>query len=223
MDNAAPLPGSQSQGVPADRDLADQRAGALARKQAVALRSQAPVRTAVARLFGVHTDERAWRIGADGEEMVAARLQKLAGKDSRWHFLHSVPVGSSGSDIDHVVIGPGGVYTLNAKHHPDAKIWVGGDTVMVNGQRQPYVRNSRFEAQRTSKLLSAACGFPVPAVGVVVPVGASEVTIKSPPRDVFVVNRRALDAWLRRRAEVLDSSTIEAVFDAARRPATWSQ
>ncbi|MDP9431276.1 MAG: NERD domain-containing protein [Actinomycetota bacterium] len=49
------------------------------------------------------TDERAWRIGADGEKAVAARLAELG---DRWRVLHAVPVGERGSDIDHVVIGP---------------------------------------------------------------------------------------------------------------------
>jgi hypothetical protein len=64
-------------------DLAQRRAGAMAREQALALKQAAPVRTFVARVLGVHTEERAWRIGADGEEMVAAQLAKLARKDPR--------------------------------------------------------------------------------------------------------------------------------------------
>ena len=142
-------------------DLATNRAGAEAREQAQAARDAAPVKTVLARVLGVHTDERAWRIGADGEEKVAAQLAKVARKDSRWRFLNAIPVGDRGSDIDHLLIGPGGVFTVNAKHHPGAKIWVGGNTFMVNGHRQPYVRNSRYEATRAAKLLTAACGFPV--------------------------------------------------------------
>jgi hypothetical protein len=64
-------------------DLAGRRAGIAARAQAVALKDAAPVRTGLARLLGVKTDERAWRIGADGEEKVAAVLEKLARKDPR--------------------------------------------------------------------------------------------------------------------------------------------
>ena len=114
-------------------DLAAHRAGAMAREQAVAARQAAPGRTFVARLVGVHTEERAWRIGADGEELVGAQLDKLIRKDPRWKALHAIEVGDKGSDIDHLVIGPGGVFTLNTKHHPKAKIWVGGNTFMVNG------------------------------------------------------------------------------------------
>ena len=102
----------------------------------------------------MHTDERAWRIGADGEEKVGSQLAKVARRDPRWRVLHAIPVGVRGSDIDHLVIGPGGVFAVNAKHHPGAKVWVGGITVTVDGFRQPYVRNSRYEANRAAKLLA---------------------------------------------------------------------
>jgi hypothetical protein len=62
-------------------------------------------RVAAVRL-SCRTDERAWRIGAVGEEAVAKRLE---GFGAGWRVLHSVPVGKRGSDIDHLVIGPGGV------------------------------------------------------------------------------------------------------------------
>jgi hypothetical protein len=204
-------------------DLAERRAGAMAREQALALKHAAPVRTLLARVLRVHTDERAWRIGADGEEKVAARLAKLAKKDPRWRFLHAIPVGENGSDIDHIVIGPGGVYTLNAKHHPGARIWIRGNAFRVNGTQVPYVRNSRHEAERASRYLTAACGFPVDVAGIVVPVGADSITIKEAPLDVHVVTRMALSGWLRRRTEVLDGETVAAVFDVARRSTTWRQ
>lgn len=202
-------------------DLAGRRAGEMAREQAVALKQTAPVRTMLARVLGVHTDERAWRIGADGEEKVAAQLAKLAKKDPRWRYLHAIPVGENGSDIDHLVIGPGGVFSLNAKHHPGSKVWVGGNTLMINGQRQPYIRNSRHEARRAGKLLTAACGFPVSVTGMVVPVGADDVTIKTQPEDVHVVYRMALARWLRDRPSVLTDARVEAIFAAARRSTTW--
>ena len=77
-------------------DLVQRRAGQAAREQATALKEAAPVRTFLARLLRVHTDERAWRIGADGEEKVAAQLAKLIKRDPRWRVLHAVPVGENG-------------------------------------------------------------------------------------------------------------------------------
>ena len=217
------LPESSVATEPEWEDLAHRRAGSMAREQALALKQAAPVRTFVARVLGVHTDERAWRIGADGEEKVAARLAKLAKKDPRWTFLHAIPVGENGSDIDHLVVGPGGVFTLNAKHHPGARIWIRGNGFRVNGTQVPYVRNSRHEAERASRYLSAACGFPVAVAGIIVPVGAESITIKEPPADVLVVNRMALTDWLRRRPSILDEATIAGVFEAARRSTTWRQ
>ena len=172
--------------------------------------------------MGVHTSERAWRLGGAGEIRVGKSLGKLSKRDDRWRSLHAIPVGRKGADIDHLVIGPGGVFVLNAKHHPDARIWVAGDTVMVNGVRRPYIRNSRHEASRASRLLTAACGFPVAVTGVVVPVKARTVTLKQSPADVHVLNRRQLTRWLPRQPEILDRPTVEAIFEQARRPATWT-
>ena len=202
-------------------DFSTNLAGAEARDQARAARDAAPVRTVLARVLGVHTDERAWRIGADGEEKVAAQLGKVEKKDSRWRLLHAVPVGGRGSDIDHVVIGPGGVFTINAKHHPDATIWVGGSTFIVNGGKQPYVRNARHEAQRASRLLTEACGFPVHVEGLVVPVNAKSVTVKSQPDGVSVIPRMQLSTWLLRHGDIHTDERIAAMYEVARRSTTW--
>ena len=51
-------------------DLATNTAGEAVREQAVSAQVAAPVRTLVARAFGIHTEERAWRVGAVGEEKV---------------------------------------------------------------------------------------------------------------------------------------------------------
>ncbi len=110
------------------------------------------------------------------------------------------PRRRQGIDIDHLVIGPGGVYTINAKHHPGANMWVGGDTLLINGQAQSYIRNSRHEANRASRLLTAASGFPVFAAGAVVLVAAQQITIKKPPPDVRIIGRKELTRWLRRHS-----------------------
>ncbi len=69
------------------------------------MKERSKVGTFLARAFDVKTDERAFRIGANGEETVGARLEKLV--KHGWHVLHSIPVGKGDSDIDHLLIGPG--------------------------------------------------------------------------------------------------------------------
>ena len=202
-------------------DLAQNHAGAEAHKQALKLQQAAPIRTFIASMFDVKTDERAWRLGAQGEVLVATQLQKLVKRDPRWHFLHAIPVGERGSDIDHFIAGPGGIFTVNAKHHPNAKIRVYENWVYVNGSRQQYVRNSKFEAKRASKLLSEACGFPVFVEALIVPVHAEEVSIKHQPDGVTVVPQTNLVKWLQMQPQLQEESMIEAVMQMARRSTTW--
>jgi hypothetical protein len=162
-----------------------------------------------------------WEVGAVGEQLVADELRKLAAFDPRWGFLNSIPVNAKGTDIDHLVIGPGGVFTINAKHHRDARIWVGGDVLMVNGEKTWYVRNARHEATNATTRLSEAIGRPIRAFGLVVPVGAASLTIKSSPADVAVVNRRRLVSYFTSLPTILDKDTVLAVFEAARNCNTW--
>jgi hypothetical protein len=204
-----------------DRDLAGNEPGAETRDQAMALRDAAPVRSRIARLVGAKTDERSWRIGAEAEVAVARRLDKLP---AGWRVLHAIPVGDKGSDIDHVVIGPPGVVTINTKHHPDAKVWVRGDTVKVNGHNQRYVRNSRHEAQRAASLLTAKLDQDVPVRAVIAIVGARDgfVVKEQPAGDtVSVVLHKRLAGYLRSLPVVLDSSDVERIYQAARHLATW--
>ncbi|MFS0702906.1 nuclease-related domain-containing protein [Cellulomonas sp. 179-A 9B4 NHS] len=207
---------------PAWSDISGARPGRAAREQALAARAaQGRFTGFLARLFDVRTEERAWRIGADGEEAVAAQIATLG---PQWRVLHAVRVGHRDADIDHVLIGPAGVFTVNAKKDPHASVWVGGDTVIVNGQRVPYVRNSRNEAGRASRLLTEHAGFPVGVVGVIAVVGARRgFTVKQQPRDgaVVVVARRRLRAYLQGLPTRLDVSQVEAIGDIARRDTTW--
>jgi hypothetical protein len=136
-----------------------QAARAQAEAELAAMRERSRVGTFLARTFDMKTDERAWRVGAGGEETIGTRLEKL--RKHGWHVLHAVPVGDRGSDIDHVVIGPGGVWTLNTKTHPGRRVWVGKQQVRVDGHKTDYLPNSRHEAERASRLLTGACGFPV--------------------------------------------------------------
>jgi hypothetical protein len=185
---------------------------ALERRQA------APVKTFIARLFRVHGNERAWRVGAEGEEEVARHLGRLS---EGWRVLHSVPIGEMGSDIDHVVIGPPGVFTLNTKNHIRGNVWVTETVFMVNGQKREYFRNSRYEAKRASSLLSAACGFDVPVEPIIV-VMAARLTVKSQPTDVHVVGRKAIRKWLMQRRSILTPERVEQIYKIARSDLTWT-
>lgn len=210
-----------------DIDLASNRPGQAARQRAQAelesMREQSRFFTGVARILNVKTDERAWRVGANGEETIGGKLEKLT--KHGWHVLHAVPVGSRGSDIDHLLIGPGGVWTLNTKNHPGKKVWVSKQKVLVGGYAQPYIRNAEFEADRVRKILRVRLGWEpfvksalVFLTGTLVP----EVTIKSPPEKVVILDRMDVPMVFRRSKGRLDAEQVAAVFEVARRSSTWN-
>lgn len=162
-----------------------------------------------------------WLMGAAGEQAVAATLDGLP---VAWSALHSIPLGDPDSptgDLDHLVIGPGGVYVINTKHHPGQAVFVKGDMVLVARHSQPYIAAARRDAMTVAVRLSAAIGTPVTVTPVIVFVGADEVVIKFPPRDAMLTTRGQLLDVLTRRRATLDTPTVSAIVDVAQRPDTW--
>lgn len=52
--------------------------------------------------------------GAKGEEQVGGLLDGLEGGD--WHAIHDASLGNG--NVDHILIGPAGVFTVETKSHP---------------------------------------------------------------------------------------------------------
>ena len=199
------------------RDLTQNRPGHNWQVQATALARQAPVRTLFSRLLGLTTQEREHRSGAKGERRVARELARLP---RGWHVLHSVPAGPDGQDIDHLLVSPAGVFTLDAKRHPDAKLRLDGNLLRVNGNRVGHLDEARAQAAFAAGALSDALGRPVEVHGVVVVVDGELVTGAQPP-DVSVVVRRDVVTWLRGHRTRLGVDQVGRIFDVARRSTTW--
>jgi hypothetical protein len=198
-------------------DLSSNIPGASLREKSSEIQKTFPVRVLFSKVLKVHTAERAWRRGAAGEEEVARQLDKLG---ASWRVIHSVPVGSNDTDIDHVVIGPAGVFTLNTKNHLGKKVTVYDYAIYVSGSQQPYLSKSKAEGGRGTKILSSACGFKV-EVNPVIVIMADELVFKGSPKDVTVVGRRKVADWLERRETQLSISQIESIYSVARHRSTW--
>lgn len=112
--------------------------------------------------------DRSWRVGADGEFAVAnllttltevSRWDRWRGRPPRWWVLHSVPLGDgygqAQGDVDHLLIGPPGLVSINTKHHRTGKLYLGGDQLVLNGRRTDYVPKARREADRVRSSLQA--------------------------------------------------------------------
>lgn len=178
-------------------------------------------RSTLQRIFGVSPlgeETWPWYRGALGE-IAVGRI--LAGLGHDWLVLHAVPVGTGSTDIDHVLVGPAGVYTINTKNHSGQPVWVAGKTLMVAGKKTRHLYNAAHEAARASKLLSAAAGDAVEATAVVVIVSPKSLTIKAAPEQVKVLTERQLLRWLNRRPHVLDPEHVSRIVAAADVPRTW--
>lgn len=204
--------------VKSEGHLVTNKAGASARRQAEKLQEAEPVRTRLARLLKVHTDERAYRLGAAGEETVGARLSKL--DPARWLVLHDIILNERGTNLDHLVIGPPGVFSLNTKHHPKAKIAVTERSFRVNGHRQNYLPVAVSEAAKVGRALEAAIKHAVQVRPMIVVMGA-ELEVRSTPPDVEVVRRRDLPKWFLRRPSELPEDRLRDLMRVAGRPSTW--
>ena len=142
--------------------MRDRFAGQLVIDEALRRQLVAPPRTPMQRFFGISPlseDARPWYLGAVGEIAVGGILERLP---EGWSTRHALPVGTKESDIDHVVVGPGGVFTINTKHHAGKNIWVAGRTMLVDGQSQQYIRNAEGESARLAQLLGERMPHHVP-------------------------------------------------------------
>jgi hypothetical protein len=65
--------------------------------------------------FRPSADTRAWRRGATGERRTARLLAPL--ERHGWAVLHDLAIPGSAANIDHLVIGPGGVLVIDSKQY----------------------------------------------------------------------------------------------------------
>jgi hypothetical protein len=201
--------------------LSARPAGYSVAAECLRVQDAAPDLTALGRLFGarpVSRDARPWFSGTIGELRVGRTLARLG---PEWTVLHSVPVGKAESDIDHLLVGPAGVFTVNTKRHDGQPVWVGSSRILVGGRKTDHLRNSRHEASRAGKLLSAAAGLPVAVHPLIVIVGAKTITFKERPGDVEVLGEAGLLRWLGRRKPTLDTDTLARLRVVANDPRVW--
>jgi hypothetical protein len=75
----------------------------------------------------------AWRIGADGERRTGRDLQGLA--DAGFVVLHDRRVPGYGGNVDHIAIGPSGVWAIETKSIA-GKVEIHGDSLTIGRRKQ---------------------------------------------------------------------------------------
>ncbi|KQX71510.1 nuclease-related domain-containing protein [Streptomyces sp. Root1310] len=174
----------------------------------------------ISQLLRRPTESDSWRKGLAGERRVGAELNRLVRHG--WRVLHSIPLADK-VDVDHLLVGPGGVFSINTKHHHKKAVWVGDDSVKVNhGKPVPYARKSRAEAKRVARVIERYCGFPVPVEPVLVFVGVTDLKVVATQLSVRVYQERQVAA-LAPLSGVLMAEQVEQVYSVARHRQAWRQ
>jgi Nuclease-related domain len=162
--------------------------------------------------FQPSPDAVAWRRGAEGERRTARLLGPL--ERQGWAVLHDLAVPRSQANIDHLVIGPGGVFVIDSKQYrgrlqldPTGRLWHGRYPLA------PALRAVSFEADQAALVLTDPDVVVVPIVAVH---GAQVPWGKVVTDGVPVVAARRLPSMLGRLPAVLGPERVAVLADQAR-------
>ena len=162
--------------------------------------------------FRPSPDAVAWRRGAAGEQRTARLLSPL--ERQGWVVLHDLAVPDSRANLDHLVIGPGGVFVIDSKQYR-GRLQFDGSGRLWHGRYPlaPSLQAVSFEADQAAQVL------PDPGV-VVVPIvavhGARVPWGRVVMQGVPIVPARRLPSMLRALPAVLGPERVTALADQAR-------
>jgi hypothetical protein len=184
----------------------------LAPRLGLVLGGLAAVAASWALRFRPSTDAVAWRRGSAGERRIARLLDPL--ERHGWAVLHDLAIPHSQANIDHLAIGPGGVFVIDSKHYrgrlqldPSGRLWHGRYPLA------PALQAVSFEADQAAVVLPDPGMAVVPIVavhGAQVPWG--KVVVGGVP----VVAARRLPSMLRALPAVLGPERVADLADQAR-------
>ena len=173
------------------------------------------------RCSGMRLEDRSWERQAVPSTSLAEQLADLP---AGWHRVDAVDLGDRRRPVEHVIVGPGGVFVVSAVEHQDDRIWIRGDGFLVNGQWMPYIRETRREVGRVDRVLSTAVGVAVSVHGIVVLVAdPARCAIKHQPDDLHVAAPGTLRSWLVSRPAALDAATVDRIHALLRRSSAWAE
>ena len=149
---------------------------------------------------------RALRRRITGARAGAKELWELVAQRPIWRVLHSVRADGGALELDQLVIGPGGVFTIHTVFRP---------TLAVTADAAAY------EARRTQEILGRATKVPITVQPVIVFVRTAQPRVEGPRDGVEVLTANELVPWLESRRPMLTERELEIVYLAARDRRTW--
>jgi hypothetical protein len=156
-----------------------------------------------------------YRAGVAGEQRTAGVLAGL--ERIGYRVLHSVPL-SPRKDIDHLVIGPTGIWAINTKANTYDVTARADGAVYSDGYRQKWVESILRDAAVAGEHLSAAARMDLQCR----PLVAVWTTMNVSSDYVGLVAGEALVAALTTPADRFPAEWVDVVYNVARRSVTWT-
>jgi hypothetical protein len=164
------------------------------------------------RIWRVRPALRAYKLAEEGEKAVGQYLEKL--RSDGYEIFHDVPGG--GFNIDHVLIGPTGIYTVETKTWSkptlgDPKIVFNGESLTASGmkpERDP-IKQSRGQVSWIATLLKESTGRQFTVRGVVLFPGWFVEQGEGTLKEIWVLNPKALPAFLGKAKVMLSPEDVK--------------
>jgi len=157
---------------------------------------------------------RIWRKGAKGEKIVARKLEKLPKK---YTAIRDVKIPNLGGDIDHVVVGPTGIYVIETKNYkptyiPDEDCWyhTSGRVSPQNPAKQVKLQVSKlndFLKPKLGKKLNKAAINPV-----ISPINHNLI-LKKDMKSYEIVYPEDLVSYLSHGRKILSSKEVKDIIN----------
>lgn len=155
---------------------------------------------------------RALKLGRDGERVVGQYLDEL--REKGYRVFHDL-IGDN-FNVDHVVISPTGVFTIETKTFSkpmkgEATIRVNNGVLTVNGHgtERDLLKQAKAQARWVNSILRESTGknYPVKPV-IVFPGWYVEPLPKNENRDVWVLNPKVLPSFIGNEPETLERQDV---------------
>lgn len=167
------------------------------------------------------TGVESWRKATAAERKTAKQLRGLAAKG--WRVMHARAVpqdrdGVSDGQIDHLVIGPTGVYAIDSeKWDKRLPVRTLSHMKLFHGpfEKKDRLDEARWEANQASRLLSKALGVEIPVQPSVAIYGPAIPWRVMTVRNVDVYAGSKAKTYLRKRPKVLTPEEIDRIAEAA--------
>lgn len=153
------------------------------------------------------------KLGRDGERAVGQVLERLLANG--YHIFHDVP--GDGWNIDHVIVGPGGIFTVETKtlSKPEkgrAAIQYGGDTLLKGGvDLGSCLDQAKAQATSLRRLVGESLGRTYPIQPTIVFPGWFIEASSGAQNEVWVLEPKALLKWVRGSRKALDPEQVREV------------